>query len=91
MKRRNKRRGKSPQEEKPVKVVKAVVGSLFSRKTSESWMGWSGIVLALLQSNDTTAGVVNGLAGALHIEPTMLISGLILYATGRVVSKVAKA
>lgn len=90
---RERRSGKrSPKKEEPVKkLLRALAGSMLSRKSSESWMAWSGAVLALINMNESVAGVLNGIAAAIGTTPEAIITGMLVYASGRIVKKVASA
>lgn len=72
------------------KKIGAAKNAMTNRSTSEFWMGWSGILMGLINSNHTGSEVLSNIAGAVGLEPKMLIYGLLSYAGGRVVSKFVK-
>jgi hypothetical protein len=79
--------------------IKAFFGGLKDRKTSEFWMGWSGMILktasifvpGVMPVLDTIADTVGFVDSVGSGQGEVLIAVLLSMAVGRMTSKVVKA
>ena len=72
--------------------LQAAFEALTDRTTSEFWMTWGTVGLAILmKAVPPVAAAVLGISATIGVEPSVLVGGAIVYVVGRLSNKMANA